>query len=114
MIRHVVLFKWKPGAGRDEIDAVHEALGRLPSEVSETRRFVFGADARLFDDNYDLAVVADFEDHESYLRYAEHPAHLDFVERVLARVLAHRAAVQFEFTPPPGPPGVEGSRLMGS
>lgn len=99
MIRHVVLFKWKPAAGRQQIDAVQEALRQLPELVSETRQFVFGEDAGMFDGNYDLAVVADFDDQGNYLRYAGHPAHIDFVERVLAPVLAQRAAVQFEFTP---------------
>lgn len=103
MFRHVVLFKWHPGSSQERIDALHEELRRLPERIPGVRGFVFGTDAGLFSDNYDIAVVADFDDEEGYLRYAKHAAHVDFVERVASPLLAQRAAMQFEIESSPTP-----------
>lgn len=84
---------------QDRVGAVHEELARLADLVPGIRGFVFADDAGLFGDNYDLAVIADFEDEDAYLRYAEHPAHVDFVQRVVTPLLAQRAAAQFEIGP---------------
>jgi hypothetical protein len=46
--------------------------------------------------NGDFALVADFADHDAYVAYEEHPAHVRFVQQVLLPVMAQRAAAQIE------------------
>ena len=51
----------------------------------------------LAEGNYDFAVVADFEDTESYLAYRDHPAHRAIVEEVIEPpITRHRASVQYQ------------------
>ena len=54
-----------------------------------------GFDADLRDDNFDLAVVGDFNSSEDYLIYASHPKHLEGISNLLAPFLANRSAVLY-------------------
>lgn len=95
MFRHVVLFSWKDDVSDGRRRAVMEGLAKLPTEIPEVRAFQFGEDAGLGPDNFDLAVVADFDDAEAYRRYAAHPAHTQLVADVIRPVVTQRAAVQY-------------------
>ncbi len=95
MLRHVVLFTWKPGAPKVQIEAFADGLAALPERVPEIRAFRFGPDARLGGGNEDFALVADFDDVEAYRRYAEHPAHRHLIATLLVPLLGTRHAVQF-------------------
>lgn len=76
MIRHVVLWRLKPGNG-DAFPVLREALeaqrGRIPGlvrvevgrNVSPSRRAV------------DMALLCDFESREALAAYHRHPAHLE-------------------------------------
>ena len=93
MFRHIVMFRWSDEATADAKAAAIEGLAQLPSQIPEVRAFQFGQNAGA-DDNYDLGVVADFDDIDSYRRYAEHPAHVALVTDRLRPIIAARAAVQ--------------------
>jgi len=95
MLRHVVLFTWKPGAPKAQIEAFADGLAALPERIPEIRSLRFGPDARLGGGNEDFALVADFNDAEAYRRYAEHPAHRHFIATLLVPLLGTRHAVQF-------------------
>lgn len=95
MFRHVVMMKFTPESSQEQRDWVLAGLGELGASIDEVRSFVFGADAGVAAGNYDLAVVADFDDAEAYLRYAAHPAHQAFLAERVKPILASRAAVQF-------------------
>ncbi len=61
------------------------------------RGYVVGSDAGLDGGNYDLAIVADFDDIESYRTYRDHPAHRKVIDERIRPILADRAAVQHHF-----------------
>jgi Stress responsive A/B Barrel Domain len=97
MIRHTVLFRWKPEATDEEKQQVANEVAKLPSMVPSIRAFAFGADAGLVEGNFDFAVTADFEDEAGYYAYRDDPGHRDVIARYILPVSAQRAAVQFEF-----------------
>ncbi len=96
MIRHIVLFTWKAEATPEQKQRVQTELRTLPPLMSGLRAYYCGPDAGLVAGNFDFAVVADFEDTESYLAYRGHPAHLAVIEECITPIRADRASVQFE------------------
>jgi hypothetical protein len=97
MIRHVVLFGWKPEATEEQKQQVAEELAKLPSVVSSIRAFAAGPDAGLGQGNFDFAVSADFDDEAGFFAYRDDPGHRDVVQRYILPITAQRTAVQFEF-----------------
>ena len=96
MIRHVTLFAWIPGATDNQKQRVVEELRALPPLLSGLCAYHVGPDAGIVEGNFDFAVVADFEDAESYLAYRNHPAHRAVVEQVTAPITKQRVSVQYE------------------
>jgi hypothetical protein len=96
MIRHVVLFAWIPDATDRQKHQVAEELRALPPLMTGLRSFHVGPDAGIIEGNFDFALVADFEDADSYLAYRNHPAHRAVVEQVINPVAKERVAVQYE------------------
>ncbi len=96
MIRHVSCFAWAAEATGAQRQQVAAELRALPPLMRGLRAYHFGADAGLAEGNYDFAVVADFEDTESYLAYRDHPAHRAIVEEVIRPITRHRASVQYQ------------------
>lgn len=97
MIRHTVLFTWKPEATEEEKERVATEVAKLPSIVPSVRAFVSGPDAGLNQGNFDFAVTADFDDEAGYVAYRDDPGHREIVQRYITPILDRRAAVQFEF-----------------
>lgn len=96
MFRHVVLFAWTDQATDEQKRAVLDRLAELPGKISEIRSYSFGADVGLGADNFDLAIVADFDDREAYVRYRDNDVHRDVVRNHVQPILERRAAVQYE------------------
>jgi hypothetical protein len=96
MIRHVVLFVWTPEATDKQKHQVAEELGALPPLLTGLRSFHAGPDAGIIEGNFDFAVVADFEDAESYLAYRNHPAHRAVVDEVISPITKERVAIQYQ------------------
>ncbi len=95
MIRHVVVFKLKPGVSEVRRDEWLEMSRRLHGRIELVRNFKIGVDLLRLPRSYDVAVVADFDSLEDVRAYAEHPAHLSAVE--LSRELSeHIVSVDFE------------------
>ena len=94
--RHIVLLRWQEGTDRAAHDAVVDGLRALPAHIDTIRNYVVGTDARVNEGNYDLAVVADFDDEAGYLTYRDHPAHRKVIDERITPILAARAAVQHE------------------
>jgi hypothetical protein len=97
MIRHVVMFRWKPETTSEAVAALEEELSKLPAEVPEIHRYTFGADAGLNEGNFDFVVVADLATVDDYVVYRDHPTHQALIEQHTRPNMAERAAVQFEF-----------------
>lgn len=97
MFRHVALFSWTPEATEAQKDALVAELGKLPGVIGTLRGFHIGPDAGLNPgNNYDYAVVAEFDDEAGYLVYRDDPEHRRIITEHLRPILASRAAVQFE------------------
>ena len=96
MLRHVVLFDWVPEATDEQKKRVTDELRTLPPLMSGLRSFLVGPDAGIVDGNFSFAVVADFDDAQSYLAYRGHPAHRAIIEQVINPVTRQRVSVQYE------------------
>jgi hypothetical protein len=96
MIRHVVLFTWKPDTTQEQQEALHAQLAKMPPAIEVIRAYRYGPDAGINPANSDYVVVADFDDAAGYITYRDHPAHRAMVERYVSPIVAGRAAIQFE------------------
>ena len=96
MIRHVALFAWIPEATDKQKQQVAEEVRTLPPLMSGLRAFRVGPDAGIVEGNFDFAIVADFDDAQSYLAYRRHPAHRAIVEQVTNPITRQRASIQYE------------------
>ena len=95
MIRHVVMFKLRPGVSEAQRDKWLEMSRRVHEQIDLVRAYSIGADLLHLPRSYDVAVVADFDSLDAVRAYADDPAHLSTVE--LSRSLSeHIASVDFE------------------
>ena len=96
MIRHVVMFRWHDDADPSAVERALEEVSRLPELIGTLRSFSVGRDAGISEGNFDLVVVADFDDRDGYRTYAQHPEHVRVGRDHLQPLAAERAAVQYE------------------
>ncbi len=95
MIRHVVMFKLKPGVSPARRDEWLKISRRVHGEIELIRAYSIGVDLLRLPRSYDVAVVADFDNLEDVQAYADHPTHLATVE--LSRELSeHIVSADFE------------------
>jgi hypothetical protein len=96
MIRHVALFTWtKDMTGEMEKQLAIE-LHALAPTLPGLRAYRAGMDAGIVEGNFDFAVVADFDDAESYLAYRTNAEHQDIISRLSGPHTQARASVQYE------------------
>lgn len=94
MLRHTVLFRWKPEVTDEQVDEVERAVSELPGIIGGVRAYTFLRDARVTDGNFDACIVADFDDEAGFVHYRDHPAHLELIKTTILPLLDERAAVQ--------------------
>ena len=98
---HVVTFAWAEGsdAATDPavVDGIANALRRFvaDAELAGLRSWTCGRDAGLATGNADFAVVAVFDDVDTYAAYRDHPEHRRIIDEQIAHRVARRSAVQF-------------------
>lgn len=95
MIRHVVLFHWKPEATDEQKRLASTELAALPTLVPSIRAFALGPDARINEGNADFVVTADFDDEAGYVAYRDDPEHRAIITKHLPAIVANRTAIQF-------------------
>ncbi len=95
MLRHVVLFRWKPQATAEDVSKVEAALHQLPGKIPCIQAYRFGRDLGVQDGNADFALVADFADEEGLRTYANHPDHQAVLTSTIRPILAQREAIQY-------------------
>lgn len=75
MIRHVVMFRWKPtftdDIRRQWIAGLDQLCGQIPGLLNLTH----GPDALGTDNSWDHVIIADFSTREDIGVYNTHPAH---------------------------------------
>lgn len=96
MIRHVVLFTWTEGMTDAMEQQFAAELTALAATLPGVRAYHAGPDSGINEGNFDFAVVADFDDRESYLGYRDDPGHKDIIRRLSSPHTKSRAAVQYE------------------
>lgn len=96
MIRHVVLFTWTDGVTDAMQQQFAAELTALASTLSGVHAYHAGPDAGINEGNFDFAVVADFDDVDSYLGYRDNAEHKDTIRRFSGPNTKSRAAVQYE------------------
>jgi heme-degrading monooxygenase HmoA len=96
MIRHVVLFGWDEEMTEEMEQQFAAELTALAPKLPGLRSYHAGADAGLIEGNFDFAVVADFDDADSYLAYRSNAEHQDIIRRLSAPHARTRASVQYE------------------
>ncbi len=94
--RHVVVLQLKPQTSNEQRDRIVTELRALPGLIPALRAYSVGVDARLRDDNFDIAIVADFDDSAGFAQYRDHPEHLRVIKDHIAQHVSARAAVQHE------------------
>jgi len=97
LIRHTVMFTWKPEATDEQKKRVAEELSRLPGVVPSIRAYAMGSDLGVNEGNWEFAVSGDFDDLDGYLAYRDDPAHRAIIAEHIQPIIATRAAVQFEY-----------------
>ena len=98
MLRHVAMFRWKDGVSDEQKLAARNALAALKQEVPSVVEYTVGFDIRRNPKNWDMVLVADFEDVEGLESYFAHPvmnAASDLVASVTQKEITAR--VQFEY-----------------
>jgi hypothetical protein len=100
MLRHVVLLRWKPDASDHARASAIDAISSLPSVIEEIRGYSVGTDLGETAGNYDLAIVADFDDAHAYATYRDHPVHVRVITELIRPILDSRTAVQHSFDHP--------------
>ena len=94
MLKHVVLFKFKPEVKEADIVKLEKGLAALPGAIPEIQEYVFGRDVIHSERSYDFALVSGFADLEAMERYQKHPDHLPVLE-VVKRICSTVLAVDF-------------------
>jgi len=81
MLRHVVIFQWKPETPEATIRAIEETFSALPGKIPQIIGYEWGRDISVqgFDRDYThvfVVTVASEADRDIYL---PHPDHMDFI-----------------------------------
>ncbi|HSJ02193.1 MAG: Dabb family protein [Verrucomicrobium sp.] len=78
--RHVVLFKFKDTASKEQIQAVEEAFRELPKKVDTIQEFEWGTNVSPEgkDDGLTHCFFVTFKDKAGLEVYLPHPAHKEF------------------------------------
>ena len=98
MLRHVAMFKWQDGVTDNQKQAARDALAALKEQVPSVVEYTVGFDIRRNPNNWDMVLVADFEDQDGLESYFANPvmnAASDLVASVTQKEITAR--VQFLF-----------------
>ena len=84
MLRHVVLFKFKEGTTKDQVQEIETAFRGLPSKIDTIRGFEWGTDVSPEGKSKGLThcFFVTFADEKGRDAYLPHAAHKDFVKLV--------------------------------
>ncbi len=96
MLRHVAMFKWKEGISDEQKVAARDSLANLKGTVPSVVEYTVGFDIERNPNNWDMVLVADFEDVAGLEAYFANPimnAASDLVASVTQKEITAR--VQF-------------------
>ena len=96
MIEHVVIFKWKPNASPEAIDAVESGLSALKGKIAGLVDLTCG---RSFSDRaqgFQTGLVVRFIDRNALDAYGPHAAHQDVVVNLIGPIREDVIVVDYE------------------
>jgi hypothetical protein len=96
MIRHVAVFKWKPGFPDNDLSEWMDRLRALPGQIEELSSLTVGTDILHGGRSWDAAVVADVDTIEALDTYNENPEH-QAILKISAPNIDRVIQVDFEY-----------------
>ena len=95
MLTHIVIWKYRAEATREEREEHVARLRRLPSFIPHVESFSVGFDELKLPRSYDTGLVATFRDRAGLEAYDAHPEHV-LVATYGRTISEHVASVDFE------------------
>jgi hypothetical protein len=95
MIRHVVLFRFRPGVSADERAAFHRAASRLADLVPAIAACTAGPALQL-QPGFDYVLQVDVADAAAFAAYKAHPAHVRLIEEHIRPCVEETVRAQIE------------------
>lgn len=88
LLRHVVLFKFKPDVTKEQIAEVEKAFGELPKQIDTIADFEWGTNnsPEGLAQGYTHCFFVSFRDEQGRETYLPHAAHKKFVELAIPRI----------------------------
>lgn len=100
MIRHIVLFKLKDFADKEEkkakLEEIKTRLESLIHIIPELKKIEVGLNINPAE-QWDIVLTTETESMQDLATYANHPDHVAISRNIIAPVKADRACVDFEF-----------------
>lgn len=96
VIRHVVLFQFRPDTPATRIDQYERDLIEYVAGLDGVISYRVGRDAGLNPNTYDFSIVAEFDSEEAFRRYFDGDRHLA-IQRDTADMIAGKASSQARF-----------------
>lgn len=96
MIRHVAVFKWKPGFPDKDRSEWMDRLRALPEQIEELSSLTVGTDVLHGRRSWDAAVVADVDSIEALAIYNANPEH-QAILKISAPNIDQVIQVDFEY-----------------
>ena len=88
LLRHVVLFKFKDDATKEQVQEVVDAFRGLPKKIDAIADFEYGTDVSVEGraQGFTHCFVVSFRDEKGRDAYLPHAAHQDFVKVALPKI----------------------------
>ena len=111
-LRHVVLFKFKSDATREQIQAVEEAFAELPKKIDTIQAYEWGTDVspEMRSQGFTHCFLVTFRNAEGRDAYLPHAAHQEFVKQVLP-ILDDVLVVDYQARRPTAQTGLRGEGI---
>jgi len=96
VLRHVVLFKFKDDASKEQVKEVTDAFSALPGKIDAIKEFEWGTDVGVekLAQGFTHCFIVTFADEKGRDAYLPHPAHEDF-KKIVGPVLDKVLVVDF-------------------
>jgi hypothetical protein len=88
LLRHVVLFKFKPEVTKPQVQEVVDAFAALPKKIDTIAGFEWGTDVstEMKSEGFTHCFIVSFQDAKARDEYLPHTAHKEFVTLVGPRI----------------------------
>ncbi|MFP5333443.1 MAG: Dabb family protein [Acidimicrobiia bacterium] len=93
MIRHIAMLGWTDDITSQRIDAIEEALRKMPTIMPFIRNYELHRDLGI-NSSHDFVVIAEFDSADDYHVYAGNPQHQAVIDELIKPVMASIARVQ--------------------